>query len=226
MKQGKRFEAATKLVDPNKVYSLEEALAVLLETPQPKFDQTLEIACKLNVDASKSDQIVRGAVVLPHGTGKKIRILVFCEPEKEKDAKDAGADFVGGQDIADKITKENWLDFDYCIATPKSMPVVSRLGRVLGPRGLMPSTKTGTVTDNVAFAVNEAKKGKIDFRMDKAGCIHVGVGKVSFSAKALKENVIAFLDALKAARPSSVKGDFMGNVYLSLTMSPSVKVQV
>ncbi len=208
------------------MHSLEEAIAALQSVPHPKFDQTLEISCKLHVDATKSDQLVRGAVVLPHGTGKDIRILVFCEPEKEQEAKDAGASYVGGQDLADKITKENWLDFDYCIATPKSMPIVSRLGRVLGPRGLMPSTKTGTVTDNVSFAVGEAKKGKIDFRMDKTGCVHVGAGKASFSPEALKENVNAFLDALKHARPAAAKGEFIGSVYLSLTMSPSVRIQV
>jgi large subunit ribosomal protein L1 len=226
MSQGKRLSESSKLVEADKAYSVEEAVDILTKMPQPKFDQTLEISCKLGVDSKKSDQMVRGAVVLPHGTGRKIRILVFCEPEKEQEAKDAGADFAGGNDLADKISKENWLEFDYCIATPRNMPLVGKLGRVLGPRGLMPSTKTGTVTDNVSHAVSEAKKGKIDFRMDKTGCIHAGIGKVSFSKEKLVENINSFITALESARPSSAKGDFINSVYLSLTMSPSVQIQV
>jgi large subunit ribosomal protein L1 len=225
MKRGKKYQQALKLVDKNKIYSLEEAINILKDMSYFKFDQTLEISCKLNVDPKKSDQMVRGSVVLPHGTGKAIRVLVFCEPEKEKEAKEAGADFVGGQDLADKILKENWLDFDYCISTPQMMKVVSRLGRILGPRGLMPSPKTGTVTENISFAVSEAKKGKISFRMDKFGCIHAGVGKLSFSKQALTENVKVFLDALNSFRPSTVKGNFIKSVYLSLTMSPSIRIE-
>ncbi len=224
MKRGKRYLEAVKLLDKQKTYSIEEAIETLKKLPHPKFDETLEISCKLNVDPRKSDQMVRGSVVLPHGTGKKVKVLVFCEPEKEKEAKEAGADFVGGQELIDKIQKEGWLDFDYCISTPFMMRMVSRLGKILGPRGLMPSPKTGTVTDNISYAVKEAKRGKVDFRMDKTGCIHAGVGKISFSTQALAENVKVFLDTLNSLRPQAVKGDFIKSVYLSLTMSPSVRI--
>lgn len=225
MKRGKNYKAAEELVDRNKVYAVAEAVEVLKKMPQTKFDQSVEIACNLNVDPKKSDQMVRGSTVLPHGTGKKVRILVFCEPEKEQDAKDAGADYVGGEDMVEKIAKQNWLDFDYCISTPQMMKVVSRLGKVLGPRGLMPSPKTGSVTENLSFAVGEAKKGKIDFRMDKTGAVQVGVGKISFSKEALIENINAFLGALNTARPATVKGDFIKAAYISLTMSPSLKIE-
>lgn len=226
MKKSKRYSEAVKLADADKGYSIEEAVEVLGNMPRAKFDETLDLSCKLDVDPRQSDQMVRGAVVLPHGTGKKIRVLVFCDHDKEAEAKEAGADYIGSQELADKIAKEGWLDFDYCIATPAMMKVVSKLGRVLGPRGLMPSPKTGTVTDNVAYAIKEAKRGKIDFRMDKFGCIHVGLGKLSFSKEALVENVKSFMDALIAARPSAVKGELIKNVYLSTTMSPSVRIVV
>jgi len=224
MKRSKRYQEAVKLVDKNKVYTIEEALEVLKKMPHPKFDETVEISCKLNVDPRKSDQMVRGSVSLPHGTGKKVKVLVFCEPEKEKEAKEAGADFVGGQDLIDKIQKENWLDFDYCISTPTMMRFVSKLGRILGPRGLMPSPKTGTVTNNLAQAIKEAKQGKVDFRMDKTGCIHAGVGKISFPLEHLKENIKVFLDTLNSLRPQAVKGEFIKSIYLSLTMSPALKI--
>ncbi|MCK4810502.1 MAG: 50S ribosomal protein L1 [Candidatus Omnitrophica bacterium] len=226
MPRGKRYLDSLKLIDKNKIYSLEEAISLMKKIVFSKFDQTLEISCKLSVDSKKSDQVVRGSVVLPHGIGKKVKVLVFCEPEKENEAKEAGADYIGGQDLIDKILKENWLDFDYCISTPQMMKVVSRLGRTLGPRGLMPSPKTGTVTENIAFSVEEAKKGKIDFRIDKTGCIHGGLGKISFSAEALVENVKTFFNALQAAKPASVKGEFIGTVYLSLSMSPSIRINV
>ncbi len=226
MKRSKRYQEAVKLVDKNKVYTIEEALEVLKKMPHPKFDETVEISCKLNVDPRKSDQMVRGSVSLPHGTGKKVKVLVFCEPEKEKEAKEAGADFVGGQDLIDKIQKENWLDFDYCISTPTMMKLVSRLGRILGPRGLMPSPKTGTVTNNLVQAIKEAKQGKVDFRMDKTGCIHAGVGKISFPLEHLKENIKVFLDTLNSLRPQAVKGEFIRSIYLSLTMSPALKISV
>ena len=224
MKRSKRYQEAVKLVDKSKVYTIEEALEVLKKMPHPKFDETVEISCKLNVDPRKSDQMVRGSVSLPHGTGKKVKVLVFCEPEKEKEAKEAGADFVGGQDLIDKIQKENWLDFDYCISTPTMMRFVSKLGRILGPRGLMPSPKTGTVTNNLAQAIKEAKQGKVDFRMDKTGCIHAGVGKISFPLEHLKENIKVFLDTLNSLRPQAVKGEFIKSIYLSLTMSPALKI--
>lgn len=223
MKHSKRYSEAVKFVE-KKSYSMEEAVKILKSMPRVKFDETLEFSAKLGVDASQSDQMVRGAVVLPYGTGKKIKILVFCEPEKEKEAQEAGADYVGGQDLGDKILKEGWLDFDYCISTTSMMRVVSKLGKVLGPRGLMPSPKNGTVTDNVAYAVKEAKKGKISFRMDKIGCIHAGIGKMSFSQEQLVENVRAFVDSIVASRPAAVKGDFLKFYYLAATMSPSVQV--
>jgi len=226
MKRSKRYREAVKLVDKGKVYTIEEALEVLKKIPHPKFDETVEISCKLNVDPRKSDQMVRGSVSLPHGTGKKIKVLVFCELEKEKEAKEAGADFVGGQDLIDKIQKENWLDFDYCISTPTMMKLVSRLGRILGPRGLMPSPKTGTVTDNLTQAIEEAKQGKVDFRMDKTGCIHAGVGKISFPLEYLKENIKVFLDTLNNLRPQAVKGEFIRSIYLSSTMSPALKISI
>ena len=177
--------------------------------PQAKFDQTVEVNSKLGADPKQSDQMLRGSVVLPHGTGKDVKVLVFCEPEKEKDARESGADHIGTNETVDKILKDGWTDFDCCISTPSMMRVVSKLGRFLGPRGLMPSPKTGTVTENISYAVKEAKRGKIDFRMDKLGCVHVGVGKVSFTEEAIRENVKAFIDALSAAKPQSIKGDFI-----------------
>ena len=226
MKRSKRYKEAAKAVEEDKFYSIEEAVAILKDMPHTKFDETLELSTKLGVDPKQSDQMIRGSVVLPHGTGRKVRILVFCESEKESEAKDAGADFIGGQELADKIQKENWLDFDYCIATPSMMRVVSKLGRVLGPRGLMPSPKTGTVTDKIEAAVNEAKRGKIDFRLDKFGCIHSGLGKVSFSKEALTENVKSFVDALFASKTQSVKGDYIKSAFLSTSMSPSLRIKI
>jgi len=226
MKRSRRYLKAKQLVERNKIYDLKEALQILKEMPHPKFDETVEISCKLNVDPRKSDQMVRGSVSLPHGTGKKVKVLVFCEPEKEKEAKDAGADFVGGEDLIEKIQKENWLEFDYCISTPAMMKLVSRLGKILGPRGLMPSPKTGTVTNNLAQAVKEAKQGKVDFRMDKTGCIHAGIGKISFPVEHLIENIKTFLDILYSLRPAAVKGEFIRSIYLSLTMSPGLRVSV
>ncbi|OQX88376.1 MAG: 50S ribosomal protein L1 [Candidatus Omnitrophica bacterium 4484_70.2] len=226
MERSRRYLKAKQRVERNKVYDLKEALQILKEMPHPKFDETVEISCKLNVDPRKSDQMVRGSVSLPYGIGKKVKVLVFCEPEKEKEAKDAGADFVGGEDLIEKIQKENWLEFDYCISTPAMMKLVSRLGRILGPRGLMPSPKTGTVTNNLAQAVKEAKQGKVDFRMDKTGCIHVGVGKISFPVEHLVENIKTFLDILRSLRPAAVKGEFIKSIYLSLTMSPGLRVSV
>ena len=223
-KQSRRFTEAQKLVDKNKTYDLNEAIQILKDLPHTKFDETLEFSTKLNVDPKQSDQMVRSSVVLPHGTGKKVKVLVFCEADKEAKAKEAGADYVGSDELADKIIKEGWLDFDCCVATPAMMRIVGKLGKVLGPRGLMPSPKTGTVTDNVSHAVSEAKRGKIDFRMDKLGCISVGLGKISFSKDALVENVKKFLEALNAAKASSVKGELFTKYYLSTTMSPSLRI--
>ncbi|MDD3295910.1 MAG: 50S ribosomal protein L1 [Candidatus Omnitrophica bacterium] len=226
MVKSKRYRQAREAIDIDKVYSLEEAVNILKSIPHTKFDETVEISGKLGADPKQSDQMVRGSVVLPNGTGRKMKVLVFCEPEKEKDAKTSGADYIGSEEVIDKILKDGWLDFDCCISTPSQMRMVSKLGKFLGPRGLMPSPKNGTVTENISYAVQEAKRGKIDFRMDKLACIHVGVGKVSFSKEALIENIRVFLDALVASRPASVKGDFIKNIYLSATMSPSIRITV
>jgi large subunit ribosomal protein L1 len=226
MPASKRYKEAIKLVDGNKVYTIEEAIVLMKSLPLTKFDETVEISGKLGADPKQSDQLVRGSVTLPAGTGKDIKVLVFCEPEKEKEAKDAGADHIGNDEIVNKILKDGWTDFDCCIATPGQMRVVSKLGRFLGPRGLMPSPKTGTVTDNVVHAIKEAKRGKIDFRMDKQGCIHVGIGKMSFDNESLITNGKAFIEALIAAKPHSLKGDYIKSFFLSTTMSPSVKIAV
>jgi large subunit ribosomal protein L1 len=224
MKRSKRYKEAVKLVDEDKTYNVKEAVEIIKKMPHVKFDETLDVNTKLIVDPKQSDQMVRGSVVLPNGTGKTIRIAVFCESEKESAAKESGADVYGGQDLVDKILTESWFEFDYCVATPGAMKFVSKLGRVLGPKGLMPSPKTGNVTENIAYAVKEAKRGKIDFRVDKIGCMHVGVGKLSFSQEALVENINSYLEALVAAKPSGVKGDFIQSVFLSSTMWPSLRI--
>jgi len=226
MRRGKRYRKAVELIDREKVYSFEEAVDILKSIPKAKFDETVEISCKLNAEPKKSDQMIRSSVVLPHGTGKKVKVLVFCEPEKEQVAKDAGADFVGGQDLVDKIMKEGWLEFDSCISTPQMMRLVSRLGKILGPRGLMPSPKTGTVTEDISSAIKEAKAGKIEFRMDKFGCLAVGVGKISFSKEALVENIRVFLEALNNAKPAAVRGELIKSMFISTTMSPSLRLKV
>ena len=226
MKVSKRYKEAQAMVEEEKVYSIDEAVDVLKNMPHVKFDETVEISCTLGADPKKSDQMIRSSVVLPFGTGRNIRVLVFCESEKEQAAKDAGADFVGGQDLIDKISKENWLGFDSCIATPHMMRFVSKLGKILGPRGMMPSPKTGTVTDDLSGAIKETKAGKIEFRMDKFGCLAVGVGKISFPKDNLVENIKVFLDALIAAKPQSLKGELIKSVYISTTMSPSLKIKV
>ncbi len=224
VKKSKRYREAKKPLEIDKAYPISEAIELLKGMPLANFDETLEVSGKLGADPKQSDQMVRGSVVLPHGTGRAVKVLAFCEPDKENQAKEAGADFIGSEEIINKILKENWTGFDCCISTPSQMKSVSKLGRFLGPRGLMPSPKTGSVTQNVAQAIKEAKRGKIDFRMDKFGCIHAGVGKMSFSKEALIENVKSFTKALQAAKPASVKGDFVNNIYLATTMSPSIKI--
>lgn len=226
IKRSKRYRQAEKLIDKARPYKINEAVEVLKSIPAAKFDETIEISGKLGADPKQPDQMVRGSVVLPHGTGKTVRVLVFCDPEKEKEVKEAGADHIGSEEIIEKILKNGWLDFDCCISSPSQMRLVSKLGRFLGPRGLMPSPKTGTVTDNVVYAVSEAKRGKIDFRMDKFGCIHVAIGKVSFEKEKLAENVSAFLRSLSAARPNSIKGEFINNLFISTSMGPSLRLQL
>ena len=226
MKRSKRYRKTYETLEKDKIYSLSEAVNVLKNMPHAGFDETVDISLKLNADPKKSNQTIRGSVVLSHGLGKKVRVLVFCESEKEKSACGAGADFVGGQDLIDKISKENWLGFDYCISTPQMMKLVSKIGRILGPRGMMPYLKTGTVTENVAVAVKEAKTGKVEFRMNKLGGIACGIGKVSFSKNDLLDNIKIFIDALNNVKPSGVKGELIKSVYLSNTMGPSLKIRL
>lgn len=223
MKRSKRYKEAIRLIQEDKTYSIEEAVELLKKFPSPKFDETVEVGVKLGVDVKKADQMVRGSVKLPHGTGKKKKILVFCEPEKEEEAREAGADFVGSAELIEKISS-GWFDFDYCISTPSMMRSVSRLGKILGPRGLMPSPKVGTVTENIAYAVKEAKEGKLDFKMDKFGVLNAGVAKRSFTSEKIIENIKAFLAGVIRVKPSSAKGKFIRAVALSLTMSPAVKM--
>lgn len=221
----KRHRAALAKVDREKRYTLEEAVKLAVETDPAKFDETVELAVRLGVDPRQADQNVRGTVVLPHGTGKTVRVAVFAKGDKAKEAQDAGADAVGADDLVEKITKENWLEFDSAVATPDLMGLVGRLGRVLGPRGLMPNPKVGTVTADVGKAIREAKGGKVEFRAEKAGIVHAPVGKASFPAEKLVENVRAFADAVQKAKPSGAKGSFVNKISISSTMGPGVKIE-
>ena len=221
----KRYKQASTLVDRNKQYALAEAVGVLKTFPAAKFDETVELSASLGIDPKKTDQIVRGTVVLPHGTGRTLRVLVFCKGEKEIDAKKAGADYVGTADLIDKI-QGGWMEFDVAIATPDLMREVSKLGKVLGPRGLMPSPKAGTVTDDVAKAITDVKQGKVEFKMDKLANLHVVIGKRSFEEKKLQENALALITAIVRAKPAALKGDYVRRVSLSSTMSPGVLVDI
>ncbi len=222
-RQGKRFAAALTLVDRSKRYSLEDAIRLAVETAKAKFDETIELAVCLGVDPRQADQNVRGTVVLPHGTGKSVRVLVFAKGEKEREARDAGADFVGGEDIVKQIS-EGWLDFDKAVATPDMMGLVGRIGRILGPRGLMPNPKVGTVTFDVGKAVGELKAGKVEYRVEKAGIIQVPIGKKSFGADKLSENARALLHSVIRAKPAAAKGNYLKSISVSSTMGPGVKV--
>ncbi len=221
---GKKFKAAAALVDPVKMYSVEEAVGLAKKTARTKFDETVDLAVRLGVDPKQADQMVRGTVVLPHGTGKKVKILVFAKGEKDKEAMDAGADYVGAEDLADKITKEGWTDFDTVVATPDIMGLVGRLGKVLGPRGLMPNPKTGTVTFDIAKAVKEIRAGKVEYRVEKAGIVHVPVGKASFEENKLVDNAKAVLESILKAKPGSSKGEYVRSATVSTTMGPGVKI--
>ena len=223
MKHGKKYVDSAKLIDRSVTYEVAEALALAIQTGKAKFDETVEVHVKLGVDGRHADQQVRGAVVLPNGTGKTVRVCVFCKADKEQAALDAGADFVGSDELLAKI-QGGWMDFDVVIATPDMMGVVGRLGKVLGPRGLMPNPKAGTVTTDVAKAVNEAKAGKIEYRLDKANIIHVPVGKASFGAEKLNVNVLAVLNAVAKAKPAAAKGQYVKSITLATTMGPGVKV--
>ncbi|MBW2451987.1 MAG: 50S ribosomal protein L1 [Deltaproteobacteria bacterium] len=225
MATGKKFRTAKDQVDRTKLYSIDEALALVKETSFAKFDETVDVAVKLGVDPRKADQMVRGAVVLPNGLGKDIRVLVFAKGEKAQEAQTAGADHVGGDDLVEKI-KEGWFDFDTAIATPDMMGTVGKIGKLLGPRGLMPNPKVGTVTFEVGRAVNDAKSGKVEYRVEKAGIVHAPVGKVSFDADKLKENLLSLMDALMKAKPSTAKGTYVKKVSISSTMGPGVNIDV
>lgn len=220
---GKKFNAAIGKVDSSKLYNLDDAVKLVPETTVAKFDETVDLAVRLGVDPKQPEQMVRGTVVLPNGTGKKVRVLVFAKGEKEKEAKDAGADFVGGDDLIEKVSK-GWLDFDSIVATPDMMGAVGKLGKVLGPRGLMPNPKLGTVTFDVARAVKEVKAGKIEFKVDKSGNMHVPIGKVSFGVNKLKENLTALLETVVKAKPSTSKGTYLKSITISTTMGPGIKI--
>ena len=222
---GKKFDNAMANVDVNKEYALEEALQVVKESIYTKFDETVDMAFNLGVDPRKSDQMVRGTVVLPHGTGKTVRVLVFAKGEKEKEATEAGADFVGAEDLVVKIQK-GWLDFDKAVATPDVMGLVGKLGKVLGPRGLMPNPKLGTVTFDIAKAVKEIKAGKVEYRTEKAGIIHVPIGKSSFAGEKLAENANAVIKSISKAKPAASKGKYIKKVTVSSTMGPGLKLDV
>ena len=220
----KRYRAASEQIDREKLYDLAEAIALLKAAPAANFDESVDLAINLGVDPKHADQMVRGAIVLPHGTGKETRVLVFAKGDKEKEAREAGADHVGGEDLAKKIQTENWLDFDRVIATPDMMSVVGRLGKILGPRGLMPNPKLGTVTMDVGRAVREQKAGKVEYRVDKSGIIHVSIGKRSFDAGQLAENAGTLIDVITKAKPASSKGIYLQKISISTTMGPGLKL--
>ena len=226
MKHGKKYIENAKLIEAGKFYDAEEALAIAVKTGTAKFDETVEIHVRLGVDSRHADQQVRGAVVLPNGTGKDVRVLVLTKGDKADAAKEAGAEFVGAEELVAKIQNENWLDFDVVIATPDMMGVVGRLGKVLGPRGLMPTPKAGTVTPDVAKAVTEAKAGKIEYRLDKTNIIHCPIGKVSFGVEKLQENFDALMGAIVKAKPAATKGQYIKSCVIATTMGPGVKLNV
>jgi len=224
MKHGKKYVDSRKLIDPLKLYDPTDAVDLILKTSKAKFDETVEISVRLGVDPRHADQQVRGAVVLPHGTGRTIRVLVFAKNDKAKEALAAGADFVGAEDMVAKIQSENWFGFDVCVATPDMMGLVGRLGRVLGPKGLMPNPKSGTVTMDVTKAISDIKAGKVEYRVDKTSIVHCPIGKSSFGMDKLTENLTALMDAINKAKPSASKGTYLRSVFLSSTMGPAVKV--
>ncbi len=222
-KPGKKYEEASKLFDKEKRYSVEEACALVGKTAKKKFDETIDVAINLGVDPKHADQMVRGAVVLPHGIGKSVRVAVFAKGDKAREAQEAGADVVGAEDLAAKV-QEGWMEFDVAIATPDMMGVVGRLGKVLGPRGLMPNPKVGTVTQDVTKAVRESKAGKVEFRVEKAGIVHVQVGKANFEAKKLQDNLNTLLDTIMRAKPATAKGNYLKGVSVSTTMGPGIRL--
>ncbi len=224
MKRGKKYQEAAKAIDRMTLYDPEEAIALVKKAAVAKFDETIEAHIRTGCDGRHADQQIRGAVVLPHGTGKKVRVLVFAKDAKLEEAQAAGADFVGGEELIPKIQNDGWLDFDVVVATPDMMGVVGRLGRVLGPKGLMPNLKAGTVTMDVTKAINDIKAGKIEYRLDKTNIVHVPIGKASFSEEQLQENFQTLIEAIVKARPSAVKGQYMRSITLAPSMGPGVKV--
>ena len=224
MKKGKRYLEAAKLVDPAKLYESKEAFEVIEKMPKPKFDETVELHVKLGVDSKHADQQVRGTVVLPNGTGKSLKVLVFAKGDKAKEAEAAGADFVGAEELIPKIEKENWFDYDVIVATPDMMGIIGRLGKVLGPKGLMPNPKSGTVTMDVTKAISEIKSGKVEYRLDKTNIIHLGIGKVSFGAEKLEENYKVIIEAIIKAKPAAAKGQYIRSVAVSTTMGPGLYI--
>ena len=226
MKKGKRYTEAAKLIEKTNLYDLEEAVSLVKKSASAKFDETIEAHFRLGVDGRHADQQVRGAVVLPHGTGKSVKVLVFAKGDKVDEALAAGADYAGGDELVPKIQNDGWLDFDVVVATPDMMGVVGRLGRVLGPKGLMPNPKAGTVTMDVTKAVNDIKAGKIEYRLDKANIIHVPVGKASFTEEQLTQNYNALMDAILKAKPAALKGQYIKSATLTTTMGPGVRMSV
>ena len=224
MRKGKKYIESTKIVDRSKLYDTDEAFDTVVKTAKAKFDETVEVHIKLGVDSRHADQQVRGAIVLPNGTGKNVRVLVFAKGDKAQAALDAGAEFVGAEDLVQRIQKENFFDYDVVIASPDMMGLVGRLGRVLGPKGLMPNPKSGTVTMDVTKAITEIKAGKVEYRLDKTAIIHCPVGKVSFGAQKIQENLTALMEAINKAKPAAAKGVYVRSLYISSTMGPSVRV--
>ena len=226
MKKSKKYTAASNLVEKNKLYTKEDAVALLKKTATTKFDSSVEIAMRLNLDTKKAGEQLRGALVLPNGTGKTKKVLVIAKGDAAKAALDAGADYVGDMDMLEKIEKENWFDFDVMIATPDMMPALGKIGKILGPKGLMPNPKTGTVTLDTKKAVTEVKKGRVEYRTDSYGNVHALVGKVSFSEKQLVENIDAFVSLMLKSKPSTVKGKYVKNISVSTTMGPGIKIDI
>ena len=221
---GKNYAESVKLIDKSTLYTPAEAMELVVKTSKAKFDETIDLAVRLGVDPRHADQQVRGAIILPHGTGKKVKVLVFAKGEKAKEEEEAGADYVGAEELVEKIQKENWFDYDVVVATPDMMGVVGRLGRVLGPKGLMPNPKSGTVTFDVSKALNDIKAGKVEYRVDKTSIVHVVIGKKSFGAEKLKDNFRVLMDAIIKAKPAAAKGQYLKSVSVSSTMGPGVKI--